>query len=54
MKFNRQAPGHYIATAEKIEIKKGIGVNMDNKMKERNLADLKAIKEAKEKAKKEI
>ena len=29
MKFNRQAPGHYVAIAEKVEIKKGIGVNKD-------------------------
>lgn len=29
MKFNRQAPGHYVAAAEKVEIKKGIGVNKD-------------------------
>jgi hypothetical protein len=29
MKFNRQAPGHYVAAAEKVEIKKGIGVDKD-------------------------
>jgi hypothetical protein len=29
MKFNRQAPGHYVATAEKVEIQKGIGVDKD-------------------------
>jgi hypothetical protein len=29
MKFNRQAPGHYVAVAEKVEIKKGIGVDKD-------------------------
>jgi len=29
MKFNRQAPGHYVAIAEKVEIKKGIGVDKD-------------------------
>jgi len=29
MKFNRQAPGHYVATAEKVEIHKGIGVDKD-------------------------
>jgi hypothetical protein len=29
MKFNRQAPGHYVAKAEKVEIKKGRGVDKD-------------------------
>jgi hypothetical protein len=29
MKFNRQAPGHYVATAEKVEIKKGVGIDQD-------------------------
>jgi hypothetical protein len=29
MKFNRQAPGHYVATAEKVKIQKGIGVDKD-------------------------
>lgn len=29
MKFNRQAPGHYVAEAEKVEIKKGRGVDKD-------------------------